>query len=242
MIDPVFIELGPITIRWYGVMMALGFIAALMNWTALGRKEGKDMTFCSDLLFWIMISGIVGARVAYVIANIGFFIQEPLMIVRLDKGGLIYYGGFIGAFLAVYIFSRSRKLSVAAMYDFTATSVPLSHALGRIGCYLNGCCFGKHGSFWPGDVCPVQLMESAYNMALYMLLVLLYKRKKRDGFIAVVYLLVYPFGRFLFELLRGDERMRIAGLSIAQIISILLFSGGLMLLAVLQKRSGSGNK
>lgn len=223
---PVFVEIGWLTIRWYGVMMALGFMAALMNWAYLGRKEGKDAAFCSDLLFWVMVSGIIGARIAYITANIQYFVQDPLEMLAVWRGGLIYYGGFLGAGIAIWLFARARHQSTAAMFDFTITSVPLSHSLGRIGCFLNGCCFGKPAPGWPGGVYPVQLMESAFNFALYLGLLAAYRNRRRDGRVLAIYLIIYPVGRFLLEFLRGDERVSVMGVSVAQMMSIVLFAAG----------------
>ncbi len=236
MIDPVFVELGPVTIRWYGVMMAMGFIAALVNWSVLGKKDGRDVTFCSDLLFWIMVSGILGARVAYVMANWDIFAQDPFLIPRLDQGGLIFYGGLIGSLMAIALFARAKNQPIVALYDFAATSVGLSHALGRVGCYLNGCCHGTPLAGGEGKLFPLQLVEAGYNIAIYMLIVLLFRRRKRDGIVSSVYLIIYPLGRFFLELLRGDDRTRVAALSVAQIISLTIaFSGIVMFVFFLRK-------
>lgn len=256
-------EIGRLTIRWYGVMMAMAFLAALANWIRLGKKNGRDSAFCSDMLFWIMLSGIGGARIAYVIANIDYFTADPLLILRLDQGGLIYYGGFIGAGLAMYIFARKHNEKPIALFDFIITSVPLSHALGRIGCFLNGCCYGLHSDSWMNvrypkgsfpwmiqvehsdilptsqhslGLLPVQLFEALFNLVLFFVLVWVYKRRKRDGIVLAVYLLLYPVGRFCIEFLRGDERVRMAGLSIAQVVSIGLFVFGLVLLVLSGKK------
>ena len=90
---PDLFSIGPLTVHWYGVMMALGFLAGLLNWTLLGKPIGRDLKFCSDLLFWIMIAGIVGARTAYVLSDISYFLANPDRILRIDEGGLIYSAG-----------------------------------------------------------------------------------------------------------------------------------------------------
>lgn len=208
-------------------MMALGFLAALVNWTLLGRKEGRDSAYCSDLLFWIMLSGIAGARIAYVAANMPDFIDQPLSIIRIDQGGLIYYGGFLAAGIAIVVFAKIRGEKISGLFDFVITAVPLSHAFGRVGCFLNGCCFGKPAAGWPGGVLPVQLFEAAFNICLYAALMLFYRHRKNNGTVLAIYLLTYPIGRFLFEFLRGDERLRVGVMSVAQIVSTGLFLLGL---------------
>lgn len=256
-------KLGSLTIHWYGVFMALGFLAGLASWTLLGRREGKPFAFCSDLLFWIMVSGILGARLAYVIANIGDFADRPYAVFFLHEGGLIYYGGFIGAAVAIPIFARVRGLGALDLYDFVITSVPLAHALGRVGCFMNGCCFGRIHTGWPSvrfpsgtlpwwthaesgaitsdaarslPVHPVQLYESLFNVLLYALLVSVYRRRKRSGSITAFYLFAYPVGRFIFETVRGDARLNGGALSLAQWISLGLILTGLVVAWVARRR------
>jgi len=249
-------------------MLALGFLAGLGNWALLARREGKSFTYCSDLLFWIMLSGIVGARLAYVMSDFKNFVRNPLEILQVYLGGLIYYGGFFAAGIAMFVFARMHRERILSLLDFVVTSVPLGHFFGRIGCFLNGCCHGKEytGSFavtFPGfpnespawiaqygarhidryalrslPAHPVQLYEAAFNLFVFALVVLTYRRRKREGTTTAVYLLAYPLGRFALEFLRGDERMRwpAVGLSVAQILSIVLFVTGLVLLLLPGRR------
>jgi len=139
---PIFFKIGPLPIHSFGVMMGLAFLAGLYNWVLLGRKEGRDYSYCSDLLFWIMISGILGARLACVVSDWPYYAEKPVRILQIWNGGLIYYGGFVAAALAVVIFARVHKQNLLSVLDFVATSVPLAHAFGRVGCFLNGCCHG----------------------------------------------------------------------------------------------------
>jgi phosphatidylglycerol---prolipoprotein diacylglyceryl transferase len=255
----IFIEIGPLILHWYGVMMALGFLAGVVNWTILGRSEGRSSSFCTDLMFWIMVSGIGGARLAYIAEHWSEYAAAPLSMLRLDQGGLIFYGGFIGAGVAICVFARVRKVRLAALFDFVITAVPLAHAFGRIGCFLNGCCYGSttecgvgvvfpraspawyaqigeglltqsHSTSLP--VHPVQLYECAFNLALYGVLLWVYKRGTRSGRVLASYLMMYPIGRFLVEFLRGDkgERFGAGGLSVGQLVSVGLFAIGCMMM------------
>ncbi len=244
-------SIGPRPVYWYGIMMALGFLAGLANWTLLGRKSGRDFKFCSDLLFWIMLAGILGARVAYVLSDLSYFLANPLRIVRIDEGGLIFFGGFLGACLALHLFARSTRSPFLELADFVVTSLPLAHAFGRVGCFMHGCCFGTPlacGVHYPKGstvyvehqmnhlltydaarslpVHAVQLYESAFNLVLFGVLLLVWRSKPRAGTVGAVYLLLYPVGRFALEFLRGDHRVRWAGLSVAQWVSIALFAAG----------------
>jgi phosphatidylglycerol:prolipoprotein diacylglycerol transferase len=236
---PIFINLFGRPIYWYGVMTALGFLAAVFHWSWLARKTGRPAGVGSELGIWVMICGIVGARVAYVLANFEYYAAVPLEIVRIDRGGQIYYGGFIGATLGVIVLARLRKESLWAFGDFVVTGLPLGHAIGRFGCFLNGCCYGT-----PSDVPwrifmrdvyrhPTQIYESLFNLALYALLVAFFLRRKRPGTVFALYLVAYSVGRFTLEFLRGDDRAQWLGLSVAQVISVALFILGCALFALL---------
>ncbi len=257
---PLFLRIGPIRIYWYGVMMALGCLAGFLSLARLGRREGRDLSFISDVLFWILVAGILGARLTYLAANYRYYMAHPAEVWRIDRGGLVYYGGFAASVVAVFLFARARQVDTRRLFDFLATSVPLAHAFGRVGCFLNGCCHGTvSGLFCLGvrfpynslpwhrqldlrekmvprisstgllgahdsmamPIHPVQLYEAAFNLALYALLVWGYRRWRRAGTTASVYLVLYGIGRLLLEVLRGDERLPAWGpLNIAQTVSL----------------------
>ncbi len=242
-IDPVCFTIGSRPVYWYGVMMALGFLMAVAHWRWLGRRTGTDTAFTSDLLVWLMIGGIVGARIAYVLANLKYFRAVPAEIVRVDQGGLVFYGGFLGAGVVLLAFTRFYHRPLWATVDLVVTALPLGHAFGRIGCFLNGCCGGVSAP--AGSIAalgldhyPVQLYESAFNLALYAFLFWFYldPARRRPGRILCLYLIIYPIGRFLLEFLRGDERIRVGflgSLDVAQIASLAFVVIGLTLNRIL---------
>jgi phosphatidylglycerol:prolipoprotein diacylglycerol transferase len=251
-------SIGGLVIRGYGLMMALGFILGLVSWVRVGRGSGRDFTYCSDLLFWVMVSGIAGARAVYVLFEWDYYRKYPWLILRIDQGGLVFYGGFLFSALALMVFARRHRESLMSLLDFVITSVPLAHAFGRVGCFLNGCCFGRpHASplgvrFPAGSpvawyqmeiglipreaaatlpVHPVQLYEAALNVLLYGVVVWHYRRSRREGSTTALYLLAYAVIRFATETFRGDDRLRWQGLSVSQHVSIGLFLMGVMVLA-----------
>ncbi|MDI6775038.1 MAG: prolipoprotein diacylglyceryl transferase [Verrucomicrobiota bacterium] len=253
--NPIFLQVGQVKIFWFGVMMALGCFAGLISWTLLGRREGRDFAFASDLLFWLMIPAIVGARLTYLAANWEYYVSRAWEIWRIDRGGLIYYGGMAAATAAVVVFARVRKQNWRRLFDFVATALPLAHAFGRVGCFLNGCCHGipcdgflgarfpRNSPPWHRQLDqglidarepltlpahPVQLYEAAFSLALYALLIVIYRRQKRAGTTTAAYLILYPFGRFLIEFLRGDERLPLLGLTAAQVASLCLMAAGIV--------------
>ncbi|MCX6997361.1 MAG: prolipoprotein diacylglyceryl transferase [Kiritimatiellaeota bacterium] len=242
---PICWQFGSRPIYWFGVLMALAFLAVISHWNRLALRTGRPSGFGSELGFWTILAGILGARLAYVLANASEFISHPLEILRMDHGGLVYYGGFIGGGLAVLLFARARREPLWALADFAITGIPLGHAFGRIGCLLNGCCFGAPtglpwGVCFPGThdshglpVHPTQIYESVFNLALYGVLLLFYLRGRRAGAptgrVLALYLLLYPPFRFLVEFLRGDERLQALGLNVAQEVSLALFAAGVAL-------------
>jgi phosphatidylglycerol:prolipoprotein diacylglycerol transferase len=242
--DPICFHVCTRPVYWYGVMMALAFLAGIGHWQALGRRTGqRDVAFASDLAFWLMVGGIVGARLAYVGANFDYFIAAPMEIIRVDQGGLIFYGGFIGAVLAFIVFARSRREKVLELADFAITALPLGHALGRVGCFLNGCCQGcvvKTPSLLSANLnrYPVQLYEAAFNLVVYAVLTIVYLRRRGQchGQVLATYLILYPAGRFLLEFLRGDERLRWGFFSAAQCLSLALMALGMGLWIVVQRQ------
>ena len=241
--DPVCFHIGSKPVYWYGIFVAIAFLAGVLHWSRRERKAGMPEGFASELAIWIMLGGILGARAAYVVANIRVYAAEPLSILRIDQGGLIYYGGLIGGTLAVLALAARRRIERWVLGDFVIVALPLGHALGRIGCFINACCYGAITTgplgVWtilraPGEATPqgafrhpAQLYEAAANLAVYALLLGWQRRQRPAGSTVALYLVTYPVARFLIEFLRGDERAQWAGLNVAQWISVGLFVAGL---------------
>lgn len=237
----------------YGVMTALGFLCAILTWLWLGRRQNRPPGFAADLGFWLMISGIVGSRIAYVVANWSHYRAAPLEIIRIDQGGLIFYGGLLLACAALALFARHHRLPLWHAADFAIPGLAIGHALGRIGCFLNGCCYGRPAgdSFFgiafppicePGrlfagiPLFPVQIIESACLLVIWLVLLLAYPRRQRDGTVFALYLVLYPPCRFLLEYLRGDVRQSWFAIDIAQTTSLALLLAGILLFVFLPRR------
>jgi len=250
--DPICTTVLGRPIHWYGVFMALGFAAGLFHLILLGRREGRDSAFASDLVFWILIGGLVGARLAYVLANPREFLADPIQLIRVDQGGLVFYGGFFGAAFTIWRFARAHRIPLWRLYDFTLTALPLGHAFGRLGCTLNGCCHGfvfegpfalvypaRSTAWWyqveylhslpstaplAHPLFPVQPLEALANLLIYLILNAAYRKPHRDGAVTALYFALYPSARFVLEFLRGDKAERLVwmGLSSAQWISLIL--------------------
>ncbi len=235
--DPVCFHLLGRPVYWYGVLVAAAFLACIAHLTLLGRRAGYGSAFVSDLAFWIMVSGIAGARAAYVLANAVEFRAAPGLILRVDQGGLVFYGGLLGATVAALLYARFKGVPWAPFSDFVVTALPLGQAIGRLGCFLNGCCFGRPGTapwcVWAHDALrhPVQIYETALALLIYAGLAWYYPRRSRNGRGLALYLLLYPAARLAVEFWRGDDRLRLdaLGLNAAQAVSVALLAVGLAL-------------
>jgi len=250
---PIAFKLGPLSIHWYGVMVALAFLVSL--WTAgrRGLRGGIAAEKIIDLGPWLIVGAIAGARTLYVIsywheAFEGKPIADVLMV---WKGGLVYYGGLIGASLACILYVRLKKLPLWKVADVLAPSIALGYVFGRIGCLLNGCCYGHACSLpWairfpevnalnaPAyPVHPTQVYESLLNLGLYAGLAWLYRHKKFDGQVFGVYLVGYAILRSFVEMFRGDYSQHYLGgwATPAHLVSIAILAAGLALLRLLPR-------
>lgn len=240
--NPDFINLFGHPIKWYGVLTAAGFLAAVAHWNHLARREGLDPQMGSEMGVWCIVSGILGARLAYVLAHPQDYLAHPLEILRIWHGGQIFYGGLIAGILAFCVLARRRRWPLAWFADFSITAVPLGHAIGRVGCFMNGCCHG-HASDVPwaiplggARVHPTPLYEALANLVVYAILRRFYPRRSRDGTVLALYLLLYPAARFGLEFTRGDERQHWGALTVAQGVSLAMLAAGAALWFLLPAR------
>jgi phosphatidylglycerol---prolipoprotein diacylglyceryl transferase len=217
-VHKVAINLGGLTVYWYGVLVALGFLAGL--WTASRRalRDGLRAENVLDTGPWLLLGAIVGSRLLFVINNWQTdFAGKPILnILNLRQGGLVFYGGLIGAALATIIYLRVKALPLWKMADALAPSIALGAVFGRLGCLMNGCCYGRPcrlpwAIHFPTDhdtqgigVHPVQIYDSLSNLALYVGLVWLYRRKTFNGQVFATHLICYALLRSFVERFRND--------------------------------------
>ncbi len=257
---PIAFHLGPLAIHSYGVMVALGFIVGL--WTA-GRRAllaGIASEKIIDLGPWLIVGALVGARALYVISYWHeAFAGRPLVeIIAVWNGGLVYYGGLIGASLTCILYARTKRFPLWTLADILAPSIALGYVFGRIGCLLNGCCYGRpcnlpwaitfpEGAFGapPGiPLHPTEIYESLLNLALYVGLAWLFRRRKFDGQIFGVYLVAYALLRSFVEMFRGDYPQHYLGgwATPAHLVSIAILAAGLALLRFLPRGTSPASK
>jgi phosphatidylglycerol:prolipoprotein diacylglycerol transferase len=252
-VHPIAFQLGPLAIHWYGVMIALAFLAGLWTATRRARRENISSERIADIVIWIMVGAILGARIVYVTTYWkDEFAGQPLSeIFMIQHGGLVYYGGLIGAALAGFIYILWKKLPLWKIADVLAPSCALGNFFGRIGCLLNGCCYGRACSLpwairFPSGhptgglpVHPTEIYDALDNFILYLLLAWLFRRKKFDGEVFATYLIGYAITRTVMEYFRGDyppDQIHF-GLTPGELISIPVFIIGLVLGIILSTRA-----
>ncbi|MDD5137184.1 MAG: prolipoprotein diacylglyceryl transferase, partial [Candidatus Omnitrophica bacterium] len=178
-------------------------------------------------------------RLLYVALNASFYLANPVEIVLLSKGGLIWYGGFILALAVVIIYVYLNNLDLWSVIDLIVPYVALAQAFGRIGCFLNGCCYGlKVAPDFPFAVTfpceadarlPAQLISAGILFLIFIVLIKWQDRRRFGGEIFFAYCILYSLKRFIMEFLRGDNPRILAGLTMSQLISIFIFIAALML-------------
>ncbi len=243
---PEALRIGWFTISSYGVAMAVAFLTTV--WLASKAADGPlrgvvpmSGVAVSDWACWGIVGGILGGRAFYVAANWDGYGQSPWEIIAVWHGGLIWYGGFIGGVVATALFMRRHNFPFLRGVDQVIPFVALGHAIGRIGCFLNGCCYGKPTSSWcgvrfpgqPVPVVPTQLFEAAGLAALYWWLRRLQtpERLRRPGTVFGAYLVAYGLLRAVIEFWRDQQPIGWFGLTWQQWISAGIAAVGVVLLA-----------
>lgn len=236
-------------------MMACAFLAGL--WTATRRAQLVNVSgdVIADVTLWLMAGGILGARIVYVTTYWKQeFADQPFSeVFMIQHGGLVYYGGLIGAAVAGIVYLAWKKLPVWKITDILAPSIALGSVFGRIGCLLNGCCYGRACDLpwaihFPLDhethgigVHPTEIYDALLNFILYVFLAWLFRRKKFDGQIFATYLIIYAVFRSIAEYFRGDyptDHVH-AGLTSAQLVSVPIFVTGIILALFLSRRAAA---
>jgi len=237
---PVIFKFGFITIYSYGLMLVLGFLLSLFLARRALLRQGIEPYVLSNLYFLLLILGVIGARLLYVILHFSLFRNRLFDIFLLNRGGLSWFGGLFLAFIGGIYYLRKKRLRVIETLDFLAPYVALAQAVGRIGCLLNGCCFGypsEFGLYFPvhnARLIPTQLYSSIILLLIFLSLRFFQERRHKAGSILSLYFLLYSTKRFFIEFFRAEERIFFLGLSIFQWISAAVFVLSLAALIVIR--------
>ncbi len=216
---PALLKTPYFTVYSYGFCMALAVMLAWLISSRLARRPSYSVSQAADLLFIFFVAGIAGARLFYVLQHPSEFTGRWVAVFFLQEGGLVWYGGFIGGVVCGVFYMRLRRIPILPWADLFSPVLALSQAVGRVGCYLNGCCFGRDGH-------AVQLYESTFLAVLSVFLFLRFIRRKMNGEVFVLYLMGYGSARFALEFLRGDQSSY-GGLTLPQWVSLCLVTFGI---------------
>ncbi len=246
---PEVFHIGKVVIHSYGLMLAISFLFGIWLSGNIAKKENLDFAVISDVGFWIIISAIIGSRIYYVILHFEEFrgnlgaIFNPFHGDTLGIGGLVMYGGLLGAIFAGIIFFRVKKLPFLPYADAISPALGFGIFLTRIGCFLNGCCYGKPTEAWYGVHFPFispagqyqasvhasklicsQLFLSAGGLIIGIIVLVVGRKKTFEGFRFYLTAVLYSILRFLVDFTRFyTDQEKIASLSHNQIVCIILF-------------------
>ncbi len=226
---PILAKIDGFILHTYGVLLAVGFLLAIVVALREARRIGLDSNRIMDLAFYILIAALIGSRVFYVLTNWAEFRDHPIEIIFFWHGGLVFYGGLVFAFLTGLWYVRKHHLNFTQLADLFAPSIPLGQALGRLGCFSAGCCYGAPtGVPWavtfkdPDSLAPLgvplhptQLYESAATFIIFLVLRAMRTHPRFQGKLFWFYLLFYSTARFIIEMYRNDPR----GWAIPQVLS-----------------------
>lgn len=251
---PVLIRIGPITIHTYGFLIATAFLLGL--WLALRQaaREGLSKEKITDIGFYALFAGLIGSRVFFIATEWEHFSAHPLDMLKIWEGGLVFYGGVIFAIPVAVWYARKQELSLWQTADIWAPSIAIGHAIGRLGCFCAGCCYGLPTDLPWGvtfsnpetlairgvPLHPTQLYESGAELLNFLILLFIRRRKAFHGQLFWVYVLNYAVIRALIELFRGDTERGfiLPGISVSQGISaVMLVTACIFLMKLRQRRT-----
>jgi len=226
---PEICHFGPFTIYSYGFFLVLAFFvcAYLSRREAIKQKVNAEQIF--NLCYYVFIFGIIGSRVFYVLMNFGFYLHNPLEIIMLQHGGMAWFGGLIFGTGGAILYIKKHKMNLLISLDLLIPFIALGQALGRIGCLLNGCCFGRESNFglyfkvFDKFLIPTQLYSSLLLLLIFVILRFKQNTKHLPGEIFCCYLFLYSLKRFFIEFLRNDSPKMFYGLTFFQILCLIMF-------------------
>src|SRR5271169_3770948 len=244
---PILIDFGSFRLPTYGTLFATGLVAAIYTVMRLGRREGLDSARLLDFSTWLLIVGLLGAKVLMILTDWSFYRAHPSEIfswATLQAGG-VFYGGFAAATFFAIWYIKVYRLPLLKIFDIYAPGIALAQSIGRLGCFAAGCDYGKPTTSFLGVVFtdplssftvvplnvriyPTQVFESLATFLIFGVLLGLYRRKTYDGQIFIIYLSLYAVARFFLEFLRGDEDRGFVFnhlLSTSQFIALLALAG-----------------
>ncbi|MGY0402501.1 prolipoprotein diacylglyceryl transferase [Carnobacterium jeotgali] len=248
-VNPIAISVGPITVYWYGIIIAAAMFVAIYLTTREGNKRGLAEDTIIDTSLWAIPIGFIGARLYYVLFELDYYLQNPTEIIAIWNGGIAIYGGLIAGGLTVYIYTKRKKIPLALLLDVLAPNVLLAQSIGRWGNFMNQEAHGGPVSrqflenlYLPNVIIeqmnvngtyyhPTFLYESLWSLLGFCVIIILRNRKKllRQGEVALSYVLWYSTGRFFIEGMRTDSLWIGDLIRVSQALSLVLVIGAIII-------------
>jgi phosphatidylglycerol---prolipoprotein diacylglyceryl transferase len=240
---PKLFTIGSFSVPTYGVLVALGFLAGLAVTLRLAKRSALPSEQITNLAIYCALGGIAGAKLFMFLFDWQYYWQNPSQILSLStlQAAGVFHGGFLAALVVAILYIRRQQLPAFQTVDCFAPGIALGHAIGRLGCFAAGCCWGRECDlpwavrFHTDEAAPVplnvplhpaQLYESFANLIIFGLLYRQFNRTHRPGEIFGWYLVLYSTARFIVEFFRNHEQSLIAGLSLTQWIALCLLGVG----------------
>jgi len=249
---PDLFSIGPLIIHTYGLFMAAGFFVGIIVTLKIGKLEEIAPQQVMDMGFIIILSAIVGSRLLYVLVNITYYSHEPVEIFKIWRGGLVFSGGIIGVIMAMFRYAERRNLSLWKIGDLWAPAAAVGQAIGRIGCFMAGCCYGKPTDLkWgvvfthPNSLAPInislhptQIYSSILGFIIFFILLIIHSKKKFEGQVLLWFLILHSTARLAIERFRGDDRGMLlnSNMSITQFVTIFILIASVVALMVLKSK------
>jgi phosphatidylglycerol:prolipoprotein diacylglycerol transferase len=250
---PILLELGPLSIKTYGFLIAVGFLLGIALATREAKRIGINQQAVLDLAFYIILGAIIGSRLFFVITHPEYFRESPLDAFKIWEGGLTFYGGFIMALAVAVFMIKKHRLPACRTLDLFAPSLAVGILFGRLGCFFAGCCYGRPCSLpWavtftnPHSLAelnvplhPVQLYAAAGSAITLAILLVLKKRKTFHGELALLWIMLYSGFRLFEELFRGGPRgdLIFNTYPASQVMALALLIAAAAMFPVLKKRN-----
>ncbi len=251
--NPILVQIGPLHIRWYGVMIAIACVVGLWLACLEAERKGIGKEKINDLFIWVILGALLGARLYYVaFSGLPEFQKNIFSIFAFWQGGLAIHGAIVGGLLVCFIYSHRNKIPFLKLTDALAPSLILGQAIGRIGCFFNGDAFGTPtklpwgliyspespaGQMYPNQpLHPTQLYEMIFNLIIFTILWKFRKSVKVDGYLTILYIILYSFIRIFVEYFRADKLTYLGNISTAQSIGVIGIFLSLVLLLTLKKK------
>lgn len=244
-------KIGPIVIYTYGFFIALAFISGILWSSREAKRLGENPERIMDLGFLLTLSAIIGARILFILLNLQEYLDHPQNIIKIWEGGLVFHGGLIASILVGLLYLKKHHLRTWKYADILAPALALGQSIGRIGCLMAGCCYGKETSCqWairftdPNSLAtlnvplhPTQIYESIGTLLIFATLLGIRKKKSFEGQIFWIYIALYSVLRFTIDFFRGDEIRTFFyhTLSLTQVLGVVLFLSAIYMLWLLKK-------